>query len=290
MAKKKSSKPTAHQRPPANRVLKQHCERRKTISRKLAKVECRQGLKEWLEEALEQLENDPFALLSSSLMSISQRLHREFGIVCFEPRTEQFEGPIGGKWLRRQDTSLCAKQIPWSEWSSNGYLPEPVCPSVVYVDPMTGSSGIALIQVRDDGTVDDTYATNAVKRCIKKWLKHIAATTETAHASKLTALAKEMSLIAAKVAKKEKIADGNSKGERHPPKPKAPKPGRQPNVPTGLSSDAEDALYDAWKEWDGKGRIPGFQKACHPDMTLEAVRAAIEHARDRKRKDKAKGR
>lgn len=66
--------------------------------------------------------------------------------------------------------------------------------------------------------------------------------------------------------------------------PKAPKAGRQPKVPSGLSPEAEDAVFDEWLDWVGKGRMAGFRDQCHPEMTVNAVRAAIKHARERRRK------
>ncbi len=76
----------------------------------------------------------------------------------------------------------------------------------------------------------------------------------------------------------------NLGGASWPERPKAPKPGRQPKVNSGLSPESEDALLDQWQHWAGKGQMAGFQKECHSDMTVEAVRAAIKHAQERRRK------
>lgn len=98
------------------------------------------------------------------------------GVTVFEPRTARFEGPLGGEWLRREKVATCPKELPWSEWSNGGTKPEPECPCLVLVDPLTGAGNLTFITTDDDGSIsnrDLTRVKSELLRCLNSWIRFV---------------------------------------------------------------------------------------------------------------------
>ncbi len=142
-------------------------QRRATITKELRKPATRLRLKELLGDALDRLREELTPLLSWSLMSVGQRIHRELGLVCFEIRTARFSGPLkDGRWIKQPNTKQLPKQLPWDEWSHGGMSPEPDCPIVCLVNPSDGSTNTVGVIARENGGADTTDAERNLKTCL----------------------------------------------------------------------------------------------------------------------------
>lgn len=129
-----------------------------------------------LVRARTHLATNAVSVLDLGLYQYANELRDALGVTVFESRTARFEGPLGGEWIRREKVATCPKESPWSEWSNGGTKPEPECPCLVLVDPLTGAGNLTFITTDDDGSIsnrDLARVKSELLRCLNSWIRFV---------------------------------------------------------------------------------------------------------------------
>lgn len=129
-----------------------------------------------LVRARTHLATNAVSVLDLGLYQYADELRQALKVTVFEPRTARFEGPLGGEWLRREKVATCPKESPWSEWGNGGTKPEPECPCLVLVDPLTGAGNVTFITTGDDGGIsnrDLVRVKSELLRCLNSWIRFV---------------------------------------------------------------------------------------------------------------------